>query len=167
MKKISIIGSGGSGKSTLAKKLEDKICIPAYHLDALYWQAGWVGTERNKWRSIQESLCGKDQWILDGNYGATLDVRLKYSDTIIFLDINRFVCLARVMWRSLRWYAGGRPDMGQGCKEKFDIKFAKWILEYPAKNKPEILRRLRNLPSGKNVIILSSPGEARRFLESI
>ncbi len=167
MKRISIIGSGGSGKSTLAKKLEGKICIPAYHLDALYWQSGWVGTERNKWRSIQEDLCGKDQWILDGNYGTTLDIRLKYSDTIIFLDINRFVCLARMIWRSFSSYGKSRPDMAQGCKEQFDVKFAKWILDYPAKSKPEILRRLENLPPGKNVIILSSPGDVRRFLENI
>jgi adenylate kinase family enzyme len=61
MKKISIIGSGGSGKSTLAKRLEKKTCIPAYHLDAIYWQPGWIETERSKWRSIQEELCAKDE----------------------------------------------------------------------------------------------------------
>lgn len=165
MKKISIIGSGGSGKSILAKQLEKKTCIPAYHLDALYWQPGWVETERNKWRSMQEDLCGKDEWILDGNYSATLDVRLKCSDTIIFLDINRFTCLARAIWRSLKSYGKTRPDMAEGCKEQFDIKFAKWILDYPAKNKPEILRRLEILPPEKNIIILRSAKEVRGFLD--
>lgn len=166
MKKISIIGSGGSGKSTLAKRLEEKTCIPAYHLDALYWQPGWVKTESSKWRSIQEELCSKEEWILDGNYGATLDIRLKNSDTIIFLDINKFTCLARAVWRSIRSYGKARSDMAAGCKEQFDINFAKWILEYPAKNKPEILRRLAGLSPEKNIIILRSTKEIEAFLKA-
>lgn len=166
MKKISIIGSGGSGKSTLAKKLEAKTGIPAYHLDALYWQPGWVATERNQWRVMQEELCRKDEWILDGNYGGTLDIRLESSDTIIFLDINRFTCLARALWRSVKSYGKTRPDMAKGCKEQFDIGFAKWILDYPAKNKPGILDRLKHLPPEKNIVILRSPKEVERFLSS-
>lgn len=164
MKKISIIGSGGSGKSTLAKKLEQKTGIPAYHLDALFWQPGWVETERGKWRAIQEELCNKGEWILDGNYGSTLDIRLRHSDTIIFLDINRFTCLARAMWRSVKSYGRTRPDMAEGCKEQFDLSFAKWILEYPKTRKPDILERLKALPPEKSIIILSSPKEVDEFL---
>ncbi len=166
MKQISIIGSGGSGKSTLAKKLEKKTGIPAYHLDALYWKPGWVETERDKWRSIQEDLCSKDEWILDGNYGATLDIKLRHSDTIIFLDINRFTCLARAIWRSVKSYGKTRPDMAEGCKEQFDINFAKWILEYPATRKPGILERLNALPPEKSVFILGSSKEVREFLQN-
>lgn len=165
MKKISIIGSGGAGKSTLAKALAVKTGIPVYHLDAIYWQPGWVETEREKWRSTQEDLCSKDAWILDGNYGGTLDIRLMHSDTIIFLDINRFVCLTRAIWRSIRSYGKTRPDMAAGCKEHFDFKFAKWILDYPATKKPEILKRLRALPPEKTVIVLSSSAAVKKFLE--
>lgn len=166
MKKISIIGSGGSGKSTLAKELEKKTGIPAYHLDALFWQPGWVETERDRWRSIQEDLCSKSEWILDGNYGGTLDIRLKYSDTIIFLDINRFICLARAIWRSVKSYGRTRADMAEGCVEQFDVSFAKWILEYPITRKPEILERLKALPPEKSVIILSSLKEVKEFLRN-
>lgn len=167
MKKISIIGSGGSGKSTLAKALERKTGLPAYHLDALFWKPGWVETEREKWRSIQEELCSKNEWILDGNYGGTLDIRLRHSDTIIFLDINRFTCLTRATWRSVKSYGRTRPDMAEGCKEQFDVSFAKWIWEYPKTKKPEILERLKALPAEKSVIILSSPKEVKEFLRNI
>lgn len=165
MKKISIIGSGGSGKSTLAKQLEEKTGIPAYHLDALYWQPGWVETERDKWREIQEGLCRKDEWILDGNYGGTLDIRLKYSDTVIFLDLHRFTCLSRAIWRSARSYGKTRSDMAEGCKEQFDLGFAKWILEYPSLKRPDIMKRLRELPADKKVHVLQSPREVRAFLD--
>lgn len=162
---MSIIGSGGSGKSTLAKKLEKKTGIPAYHLDSLYWQPGWIETERDEWRLMQENLCSKDEWILDGNYGSTLDIRLKHSDTIIFLDINRFTCMARAILRSIKSYGRTRSDMAEGCKEQFDIKFIKWILEYPTARKPEVLKRLEMLSPGKNIIILRSPEAVREFLK--
>jgi adenylate kinase family enzyme len=166
MKKISIIGSGGAGKSTLAKNLEAILGIKAYHLDALYWQPGWVEPEPAKWRAMQESLCAGSEWILDGNYGGTLDIRLKHSDTLIFLDINKYRCLLRVLWRSLKTYGKTRPDMAQGCKEQFDLHFAKWILDYPNSRKPKILEQLNTLSSEKKVIILSSPKQVRHFLEN-
>lgn len=167
MKRISIIGSGGSGKSTLARKLESQTGIPAYHLDALYWQPGWIGPEREQWRSIQEELCRKDEWILDGNYGATLDIRLKRSDTIIFLDINRFICAARALWRSMKSHGKTLPDMAAGCKEQFDFGFIKWILDYPTTKKPDILTRLEKLPAETRIVILRSPQAVRRFLENV
>jgi len=166
MKKISIIGSGGSGKSTLAKKLESKLGIEAYHLDALFWKPGWIETERVEWRSIQEKLCAKSSWIMDGNYGGTMEVRLKHSDTIIFLDINRYVCLFRAIWRSIKSYGKTRPDMAEGCKEQLDFGFGKWILDYPNSRKPKILKLLSSLPKDKKVIILSSSNEVKRFLKN-
>lgn len=38
MKRIMLIGSGGSGKSTLARELGEKLNIPVYHLDVLFWK---------------------------------------------------------------------------------------------------------------------------------
>lgn len=166
MERISIIGSGGSGKSTLSKQLEKRLGLPIYHLDSLFWKPGWVETEHDEWRAIQESICLKSKWIMDGNYGGTLDVRLKYSDTVIFLDINRFTCLFRAIQRSIKSYGKTRPDMAEGCKEQFDIGFAKWILDYPKNKKPQILELLHSLPSDKRVIILKSASEVRKFLQS-
>lgn len=167
MKKISIIGSGGAGKSTLAEQLGKKLGIAVYHLDALYWQPGWVEIEKEKWRSIQEDLCSRDSWILDGNYGATLDIRLKHSDTIIFLDINPYRCLARVIWRSIKSFGKTRPDMAEGCREQFDVGFYKWILNYPINKKPDIMNQLMALPADKKVIVLNSPYAVKSFLESL
>lgn len=167
MKKISIIGSGGAGKSILAKRLSEKTGIPAYHLDALYWKPGWVATDREKWKALQEELCSTDTWILDGNYGGTLDIRLTHSDTIVFLDINRFLCLARVIWRSMKSYGKVRWDMAQDCPEQIDLKFFKWILDYPATKKPEILHRLSALPPEKTVVVLSSSSAVEEFLKKI
>jgi adenylate kinase family enzyme len=167
MKKISIIGSGGAGKSTFARELARRTGIPVYHLDALYWKPGWVKTKSAEWRSMQEALCGEEHWILDGNYRATFDIRFQHSDTIIFLDINRFRCLARALWRSIKSYGRRRPDMAPGCKERLDLSFVRWIIDYPTTQRPDLLKQLSALQPEKDIILLKSPRAVREFLQRV
>ena len=59
MQRIVIIGSGGAGKSTLAQQLGARLDLPVIHLDALYWQPGWVETPRDALEVVvQEALQG-------------------------------------------------------------------------------------------------------------
>ncbi|WP_042148867.1 DNA topology modulation protein [Paucisalibacillus sp. EB02] len=163
MKRIAIIGSGGSGKSTLATKLGELLKINVYHLDALFWKPGWVGTSKEEQSRVQHELVKQDEWIMDGNYGGTMDIRLHKADTIIFLDIPRSTCLYRVIKRRLRYRNRTRPDMREGCEERLNLDFVKWVWKYPIEKKPGILARLGN-EKEKKVIILSSPKEVERFL---
>ncbi|MED3540277.1 DNA topology modulation protein [Bacillus toyonensis] len=165
MKKIILIGSGGSGKSTLAKKLGNKLNIKVHHLDALFWKANWEGVPREEQRKVQKNLIKEEKWIIDGNYGGTMDLRLNAADTIIFLDIHRTICVYRAFKRIVQYRDKTRPDMGAGCEERLDLQFFKWIWEYPNKKKPAILKKLDQLSKGKEVIILKSPNEVKRFLK--
>ncbi|MBJ7947726.1 MULTISPECIES: DNA topology modulation protein [Bacillus cereus group] len=165
MKKIILIGSGGSGKSTLAKQLGNKLNIKVHHLDALFWKANWEGVPREEQRKVQKNLIKEEKWIIDGNYGGTMDLRLNAADTIIFLDIHRTICVYRAFKRIVQYRNKTRPDMGAGCEERLDLQFFKWIWEYPNKKKPTILKRLDQLSKGKEVIILKSPNEVKRFLK--
>ena len=38
MKKIIVLGCSGSGKSTFAIKLHEKLGLPLYHLDNIWWK---------------------------------------------------------------------------------------------------------------------------------
>ncbi|EEL22595.1 topology modulation protein [Bacillus toyonensis] len=165
MKKIILIGSGGSGKSTLAKQLGNKLNIKVHHLDALFWKANWEGVPREEQRKVQKNLIKEEEWIIDGNYGGTMDLRLNAADTIIFLDIHRTICVYRAFKRIVQYRNKTRPDMGAGCEERLDLQFFKWIWEYPNKKKPAILKKLDQLSKGKEVIILKSPNEVKRFLK--
>ncbi|MEM5607906.1 DNA topology modulation protein [Bacillus toyonensis] len=160
-----LIGSGGSGKSTLAKQLGNKLNIKVHHLDALFWKANWEGVPREEQRKVQKNLIKEEEWIIDGNYGGTMDLRLNAADTIIFLDIHRTICVYRAFKRIVQYRNKTRPDMGAGCEERLDLQFFKWIWEYPNKKKPAILKRLDQLSKGKEVIILKSPNEVKRFLK--
>lgn len=166
MRKISIIGSGGSGKSTFAKQLATKLGITVYHLDSLYWKSGWIETDREEWVRLQQTLCIESEWIMDGNYGGTMGIRLNSADTIIFLDINRFLCLYRAFFRFIKYYGKTRPDMASGCNERLDFSFLKWIYNYPKDKKPGILKNLNNLDKSKKIYILKNQSEIEAFLNS-
>ena len=164
MKKIVLIGSGGSGKSTLARQLGEILKINVYHLDALFWKPNWVGVAKDEQRKVQNDLVNKEEWIIDGNYGGKMDIRLNAADTIIFLDIHRIICVYRALKRMLEYRNKTRPDMGEGCKERFNLDFLKWIWNYPKTKRPKILNKLEQLHENKQVIILKSPKEVQQFL---
>ncbi|RIW37364.1 DNA topology modulation protein [Bacillus salacetis] len=167
MEKIALIGSGGSGKTTLANRLGGKLDIDVWHLDRLLWKPGWEMTSREEQIKIQSELVKKEKWIIDGNYNGTLDIRLEAADTIIFLDLSRFLCVYRVLKRMVKNRNRTRPDMREGCEEKIDFRFIKWVWEYPVTKKPNILEKLAHLPEGKAIVVLGSPSEIEQFLKSI
>jgi adenylate kinase family enzyme len=160
MKKILIIGSCGAGKSTIAKELSEKLNLPLIGLDQLYWQPGWTRTPREEWRAKVLELVKKDSWIMEGNYQNTFDIRIPAADTIILLDVNRFICFWRI-WK--RQFLNNRTDKLNGCIEKVDWELVKWVLwDYPEKGRKEIAKFLKQYPDKKIIIIKSKKDLAMR-----
>ena len=91
---------------------------------------------------------------------------MKAADTVIFLDLPPAICIARVVWRVLRYLGRSRPDMARGCPEKLDFKFLRWIWQYPRKNRPVILEKLTRLEQGQRVVRLRSAAAVRDFLNT-
>ncbi|HVG31903.1 MAG TPA: DNA topology modulation protein [Pyrinomonadaceae bacterium] len=164
MKKILVIGSGGAGKSIFARRLGAILRLEVIHLDSLYWSAGWVEMPKDEWKITVEALLKKDSWIMDGNYGGTLDLRLAASDTLIFLDIPRSICLWRVLKRRALYRKESRPDMADGCPERITWQFIKWIWDYPRKRRPALLEKLKSSSHSKTIIVLRSQTKIESFL---
>lgn len=167
MKKVLVIGSGGAGKSIFARRLSEVLNIEAIHLDALYWNPGWVETPKPEWRKTVEELLKRDSWIMDGNYSGTLDLRLEACDTVIFLDIARLTCLWRVLKRMAMYRNKRRPDMAEGCREKIDLGFISWVWNYSKRSRPKIVERLKKCSQSKKVIWLRSQSEVEKFLDEV
>ena len=97
MKRIMVIGCCGAGKSTLSFQIHAITAIPLYHLDKIFWKKGWQECEREEWISKNQALIKKDCWIIDGNYGSTMDMRLERADTVVYVDRPTITCLSRVI----------------------------------------------------------------------
>src|SRR3954454_9258425 len=118
MRRVLVIGCGGAGKSTFARELGARLGLPVVHLDRLYWKPGWVPTPADEWEMVVREALAGERWVMDGNYGGTLAIRIQVADTAILLDVPRRPCVRRVVWRSLRNYGRSRDDLGPGCREK-------------------------------------------------
>src|SRR5437879_8580011 len=82
MKRVLVIGSGGTGKTTVARRLAQRTGLPLIHLDLLYWRPGWQPTPGEEWHETVRRLVAGESWIIDGNYGVTLDLRVAACDTV-------------------------------------------------------------------------------------
>lgn len=132
-KRIVILGSGGSGKTTLANYISKKTDLPIIYLDKEYWLPNWERPNIDDWSHKITNLVQNEEWIMDGNYIDTLDIRLSKADLVIMLDIKSSVCISSVFFRTLIGHFIKRNDINEGCKDKFDEKYVnliKWVKEF-------------------------------------
>ena len=94
-----------------------------HHLDALFWKPNWEGVPREEQIAVQNNLIKDEKWIIDGNYGGTMGIRLNAADTIIFLDIHRTICIYRAFKRIVKYRNKTRPDMGADVKKDLICNF--------------------------------------------
>ncbi len=128
--KIAIIGYSGSGKSTLAAGLGTAFQADVLHFDRVQFLPGWESRKQeDKEKITKEFLDTHESWVIDGNYSKLFyERRMREADIIIMLLFNRFSCLWRVIRRYIKFRGRTRPDMGEGCNEKLDREFIKWVL---------------------------------------
>lgn len=162
MQKILIIGSPGSGKSTLSRSIKVKLNLPLIHLDNIYWKPNWISISRDEFDEKLEIELKKDKWIIEGNYQRTLAYRLKFADTVIYLDYEPELCLDSYRKRVKEGIL--KSDMPQDCIETVDNDFEDYILNFRVNNQKLILDHLNSFKG--NVIILKTREEANEFLNN-
>ena len=158
MKKVIVIGCPGSGKSTVSRALHNRTGIPLYHLDMMYWNADKTTVEKNVFLERLSAVLEKDEWIIDGNYGSTMELRMAECDTVIFLDYPLDVCLDGIRERR------GKPRSDMPWIEtEEDAEFIEFIRNYNEQQKPKVLGLLEKY-SDKNIIIFKSREQSDAFL---
>ena len=154
--KIAIMGYSGSGKSTLARKLGEYYKCDVFHFDAIQFLPGWEIREyEEKMQMTEQFLDTHDSWVMDGTYSRFyLDRRLEEADFIVLMMFNRFSSLYRVTKRYLKYKNKTRPDMAEGCTEKLDWEFVKWVLRDGRKQKTrDLFQRIQTQYADKVVVI--------------
>jgi adenylate kinase family enzyme len=110
-RRVVVTGLAGSGKSTFSLALAARTNLPVFHLDLDFWKPGWVEPSETEWREKQRTVLAGNEWIADGNYHETLDLRLERADTVVLLDLPWWLCAGRALRRGFRM-----PDaLPDGC----------------------------------------------------
>lgn len=162
MKKIIVIGCPGSGKSTFSRALHEKTGIALHHLDMMFWNADRTTVEKNVFLGRLSAAMEQDAWIIDGNYGSTMEQRLAACDTVFFLDYPVEVCLEGIRARRGKL----RSDMPWFESEEEDAEFIDFIKNYNTESRPEVLALLEKY-AHKDVYIFRSRAEKDDFLNRL
>jgi adenylate kinase family enzyme len=170
MEKVIIIGCPGAGKTTLAGQLAEITGLPLVHLDFDYHKPVWSNdpqVKKGQWRGRVQEMVKGNQWIIDGNYKGTFDVRFPVADTIVFLDYPRGVCLWRALKRRWQYRRARRVDMPEEWREKLNLDFVWFIWTFRNKVRPLVVQYIDQHGEGKRVEILKNSREGDGFLERI
>ncbi len=160
MKRIMIIGCPGSGKSTFAGALQKIVQLPLIHLDMLNWNADGTTVPREIFQQRLQAELQKDCWIIDGNYGSTMEERLQQCDTVFFLDYPKDICLKGIQERK------GKPrnDMPWvESSETDDTEFLAFVENYTHTSRPAVLQLLQKY-SSREIHIFRERCEADQYL---
>lgn len=167
MRRVLVIGIPGAGKSTFSRVLAGRTGLPLVHLDKEFWRPGWKMTPLPEWRAKVAELVCPDAWIMDGNYDRTLALRLPRADTVFWFDYPTLRCLRRALWRVATTHGKVRDDMAEGCPERLDLEFLRYVRTFNAKSRPRILSALAEFGEHVNPVVFRRDGEVTQFLAAL
>lgn len=160
MKRIMVIGCPGSGKSTFSIRLHKLTGIPLFHLDLMHWNSDRTTVDKAVFRERLLNTIQMDEWIIDGNYGSTIELRLQACDTVVFLDYPLNICLDGIKERRGK----ARPDMPWIENEnEEDTEFIAFIKNYNCQSRPQVMELLEKY-THKDIYIFKTRNEADEFL---
>jgi adenylate kinase family enzyme len=105
---------------------------------------------------------------MDGNYAATLPLRLSRADHVILLDVPRVRCMYRVVRRGLMTRGQSRSDLAPGCQEQWpELSFIRWIWRFPVDEIPAILGQLHEFATPQFTLTRLSASQVPTFLAQV
>ena len=160
MKKVIVIGCPGSGKTTFAEKLNKSTGLPLFYLDAIWHKPDRTHISREEYDERLAEILELEEWIIDGNYSRTLEVRMQASDTIFLFDLPTEVCIQGATDR----LGKARYDV-PWIDTELDPKFKQEIEEFPEKTLPRIYELLEKYKENRQVVIFKSRMQADEYLQ--
>lgn len=167
MKRVLVIGGYGAGKTAFARKLHQATGLPLHELDDVYRAHASANGDRQTWLRTVEGIASGEAWIIDGNYGGTIDLRLRRADTVIFFDYPPALCLLRTVKRHfLSRLRINRQDVVSGVNDRIDSRIVRSVLTFRRRHQDGILRGVRKYPQIR-LVVFRGPRDEKRFFAEI
>ncbi|MCM1533647.1 MAG: AAA family ATPase [Corallococcus sp.] len=164
--RVAVIGCPGSGKTTFARRLGEILSREVIHLDRVLWNSGWQMLPYDERAVIHDNLIAREEWIIDGMWKSHLPSRFEKATCVIFLDYPRRISFSRALKRRIKYSGKQRDDIADGCTEKLDGYFVKYIWTFNKKVRPLILELKENNPL-ITVETMRRPKETETFLKEL
>lgn len=162
MQKVIVIGCPGSGKTTFAEKLNNITGLPLYHLDAIWHKPDKTHISREDFDKSISEIFNTSEWIIEGNYSRTIEMRLRQCDTVFLFDLPTEVCIKGATER----LGKDRYDL-PWIEKELSSSFRQSIEEFPRNSLPRIYELIEKYNNGKQVIVFRSREEADDFIKSV
>jgi adenylate kinase family enzyme len=167
MRRIAVMGSPGAGKTRFAVRLGEMTGLPVVHLDRLFWRPGWEPSPLADYRARHDAAIAEERWIVDGVYSRHFGKRLKRADAIVLFVVPTPLTLFRIAKRVAAMRGRTRPDMGEGCPERWDWAFMHWVLTWRTRRLPAIREAIRSQGAGAVCIEVHSRRGAEAALKRL
>lgn len=164
--RVAVIGCPGSGKTTLTCRLGQILDRPVIHLDKVLWKENWQMLPFETREQIHAELIDADSWLIDGMWRSHLENRFARATLVVFLDYKRRVSFRRAVGRFLKYRKKQRADIADGCLEKLDGYFLKYIWTFRKKVRPQILQLVADHPE-VDVVTLTTPKQTEEFVSEL
>jgi adenylate kinase family enzyme len=101
VRRVVVIGSSGAGKTTLARRIARHLDVANLELDAVFHQSNWTRLPREEFRARVSDLVTADGWVIDGNYSEVQDIVWPRADTVVWVDLPRWLVTSRIVRRTV------------------------------------------------------------------
>jgi adenylate kinase family enzyme len=164
VRRIAVIGAGGAGKTILAHRLGAILGLPVTHLDQLRYHSDWTLVPDAVFHDAQQKLADSEAWVVDGNYLASLPIRVAAADMIILLDPHPLVCLAGIAARRWHYHGGQHPD---GAFDRISVDFLRYVWRYRRRHLPRVLACIATHGEHAELLHLTSRRQVDRLVASL
>ena len=161
-RRVMIIGPCGAGKSTASHEIARLFDLPLFHMDRLNWKPGWVESETEELRARVAEVAAQDLWVIEGNYGGTMELRLPRADIVLYLDFPIPLCLLRIVRRYIQFRGRSRPDLSEGCDERLDPAFLWYVARWNSGPRPRTEAKLAGYED--KIVRLTSPRQLDQWI---
>jgi adenylate kinase family enzyme len=109
------------------------------------------------------------RWIMDGNYisSGAGELRRQRSDTIIWFDLPRSACMFGILKRIAGSYGKVRPEMAEGCPEKIDLEFFRYVWSYRQQQRPKLIEYFQALRPDQSLVCFTDRSQADGYLKRL